>query len=121
MLNLTKLKGFVHNTLAIRNFLMEKNVKRNNSKIKVVFLMQFPAVWNKFSPIYELMKKNDAFEPILMCVPDGLRNGELPNPDDLTNATYDYFVSHGYDAVNAIEGPNKWVDLRALSPDYVFF
>jgi len=121
VLNLTKLKGFVHNTLAIRNFLMEKSVKRNNSKIKVVFLMQFPAVWNKFSPIYELMKKNDAFEPILICVPDGLQNGELPNPDDLTNATYDYFVSHGYDAINAIEGPNQWVDLKALAPDYVFF
>lgn len=113
--------NFTQNMLAIRYFMLEKKIVRKNEKIRVVFLMQFPAVWNKFSSIYETMKKDERFEPLLICVPDGLVDGCLSNPEDLSNPTYDYFISKGYDAINALTGKDEWLDLKALTPNYVFF
>ena len=112
----------IYDMQAISNFKMENRIQRTNEKIRVIFLMQFPSVWNKFSRIYERMKADDAFEPILICVPDGLVEGYKANPEDLSNETYDYFVSIGYDeAINALIGKDEWLDLEGFQSQYLFY
>lgn len=111
----------IRNLFAIRCFMVERKIVRKHDKIRVIFLMQLPAVWNKFSSIYESMKNDQRFEPLLICVPDGLENGKVLDPENNSNSTYDYFISKGYDAINALVGDNEWLDLKALEPNYVFF
>ncbi len=103
------------------NFNREKKVKNANSKIRVGFMCQYIPGWGKVEPVYRLMQQREEFEPIILCVPMGVHNQVLDNPDDLSNDTYEYYVEHGYEAVNTLIGRNEWLDLRSLKLDYIFF
>lgn len=115
-----KIHGFLESVNAFKILLKQQYSSRSNKKIKVVFLAQYIPAWNKLEPIYEEMKKNVNFEVYLVCVPSGISNNRLLDPTDTSNDTYNYYVKHGYDALNALVGPEKWLNLRELAPDYVF-
>lgn len=98
----------------------KKSRKLNYGIIKVVFLCQYIPAWSKNKQLYEALKRDDRFETMLLCVPSGISANQLLDQEDLSNDTYDYFSAHGYkDAVNALVGKNKWLDLKAWRPDYV--
>lgn len=88
--------------------------------IKVLFIAQYIQGWNKLAPLYNKMLTDKLFEPVIICVPTGIKNSELINADSLENDTYDYFISKGYNAINALIGRNQWLDLKELEPDYIF-
>lgn len=106
---------------AVYNFIRERQKKRNSGKKRVAFLCQYIPAWNKTQPVYEIMKKDPRFEVFLICVPSGIRDQELTDPDTEENDTYDYFIQHGFDAINALTGKNQWLDLEKLDLDYVFY
>lgn len=115
-------KGYTSDVIAIlRMNKYRKNKCVNHERIKVVFLCQIVETWNKVAYVYYKMLENPQFDVELVCIPNRIKNSVLENAEDLSNETYDYFISKGYKAINALKGKNEWVDLRELSPDYVFF
>ncbi|MCI7322094.1 MAG: CDP-glycerol glycerophosphotransferase family protein [Lachnospiraceae bacterium] len=100
----------------------KKKLKKKNKrleKLNVVFIVQYIPGWNKLEPIYFKMKLDDRFNPIIVCVPLNIKNSKLLN-QDFSNDTYDYFISKGCEAINALDENGEWFDIRNLSPDFVF-
>lgn len=82
--------------------------------IRVGFIVQMAEIWDKESPIYDAMTKDDKFKPEIIIVP----------PYDLTNKTVttsyedNYFLKNYPDAIKAYDG--GWIDLKPKEYDYVF-
>lgn len=91
---------------------------KNKETLNVVFIVQYIPGWNKLEPIYTKMKQDNRFNPIIFCVPLNIQNHKLM--DDNGNDTYEYFVNHGYDAIDSLQETGTWYDLKQLQPDYVF-
>lgn len=114
--------GYCHYCVSL--YYIYKNKKRVKKKIKndellnVVFIIQYIPGWNKLKPIYMKMKQDKRFNPIIVCVPLNIQNHEIM--DNNGNDTYEYFINHGYEAINALNGHNEWYDLKQLNPDYLF-
>lgn len=105
-------------------FFIKKNKKRVQKKIEngevlnVIFVVQYIPGWNKLEPIYSKMKENARFNPIIVCVPLDIVDHKLKG--NKINDTYQFFISHGYEAIDAIHGCGDWLDLKKLYPDYLF-
>lgn len=103
---------------------IKRNKKRVQKKIKcketlnVVFIVQYIPSWNKLEPLYTKMKQDNRYNPFILCVPLNIQNHILTG--DNGNDTYEYFINHGYEAIDSLQVPNTWYDLRLLKPDYVF-
>lgn len=104
--------------IAVRKRLNESYKKDN--RIVVIFLVNYVSCWSKMVNLYEKLKANPLFKPIIVCVPYFYRVSEIRCNKNQKNETYEYFISKGYDAVNAIDSNGKWVDLRSFEPYYVF-
>ena len=116
------LKNFLMDLRVIPGFVQERRVKRQGYPIKVVFLCQYIPAWSKVEDLYRRMLEDDRFEPYLVCVPDGIMNNRLNDPESEENEAYDYCLAHGYtQAINARVGKDAWLDLRELAPAYVFY
>ncbi|WP_165253945.1 CDP-glycerol glycerophosphotransferase family protein [Adlercreutzia sp. ZJ304] len=98
----------------------QKKTPRDPGPIRVVFIAQYIPSWNKLEPLFRNLMTDNRFEVSIVCVPLGIENNHLIDEADLSNDTYDWYISHGYDAINALTGPDEWFDLRSLRPDYVF-
>ena len=92
--------------------------RKDNGPVRVAFIVQMPEIWDKESPVFEAMLKDERFDPVLLVVP----------PYDMINdriseygAELDFFLSrYGTDRViKAFEG--KWVDIEKLGFEYVFY
>lgn len=102
-----------------RNKKRIKQKLHQKEKINVLFIIQYIPSWNKLEPIYFRMKEDERFNPIIVCVPLNIQNNKLM--DEYTdNDTYEYFVKHGYDVINALKRNRDWYNLKQLKPDYVF-
>lgn len=112
---------------ALSRHLNRKQFQKNNAevnvgKIKVVFICQYIPAWSKNKQLYEVLKNDDQFEVLLLCIPNRISANRLQNPENMDNDTYDYYSKHGYkEAVNALIGYDKWFDLKSIHPDYVFY
>ena len=95
--------------------------KKKNSKIRVAFLCQYIPAWNKSEPVYRQLVEDEQFEVFLICIPSEISDHILDKKRKKINDTYDYYVEHGYPAINAVTGDGKWYDLKALNCDYVFY
>lgn len=105
-------------------FYIAKNKKRvekkidNNEVLNVVFVVQYIPGWNKLEPIFSKMQNDQRFNPTIVCVPLNIKNHVLMDKNG--NDTYQYFINHGYKAVNAFLDDGSWFDLKQLKPDYLF-
>lgn len=105
-------------------YYISKNLKRvrykaaNGEVLNIVFVVQYIPGWNKLEPIYSKMKEDDRFNPIIVCVPLNIQNNHLLA--DNGNETYEYFIEHGYEAIDSMSQDSSWYDLRQLNPDYIF-
>lgn len=119
---LRKIKNDLLNLQAMYFFYSEKKTIKRNEKIKVGFICQYIPGWNKLSPIYKKMKENPKFEVVLVCVPNCIENGEIKMSENYYNDTYEYYISRGYEAIDAYDIKKKqWLDLKTFKFDYVFF
>lgn len=97
---------------------------RNSSDgvIKVFFICQYIPAWSKNKQLFEALKRDKRFNPILLCVPNRIFANQLQDKEDMTNDVYDYFVRHGYkEALNALVGKDVWYDLKEACADYVIY
>lgn len=85
------------------------NKKNGDSKIRVGFIVQLPAVWDKQSMIYEAAIER-GMEAFLFVVPNGDDNTYEDN----------YFVKEYPNAIKICKGDNV-DDLRKYELDYLFY
>ena len=105
----------------IPGFLAERRIKRGDGPIRVGFLCQYIPSWVKLQPIYDMMREDPRFEPMLICVPSAIKDGVLTDTSG-KNDTLDYFNEHGYpEAINALLPEGSWLDLKSLNLSYVFY
>lgn len=93
---------------------------RNKNKIKVVFFQMNESVW-KYKGIYDLMLKNQQFEPTIVVVPNTLFGEDLMLNN--MHLTFDGFQRKGYKVINSYNSVNQsWLDVKkVINPDIVFF
>lgn len=91
--------------------------KKHSKTVRVGFLCQYVPAWSKAEPIYRAMLADPDFSPTLICLPSGIRDHELVDPA-AGNDTYDYYISHGYPAINALQ-PDGWLDITKLGLDWL--
>ena len=94
------------------NFRQERKLSRPEGPIRVGFLCQYIPAWQKVAPIYEKMQADPRFDPCLICVPSEQVMAKESFETTPENDTYNYFISQGYDAINALTGANQWLDLQ---------
>lgn len=111
------LDGFpLGNYLAMKNLEKLHNNNDTHYPINVLFLVQVSELWNKQSPVYEAMKKNDLFNPQIVVIPQyDIVNNRLD--EEYKNL---YFINNYPSAIKAYDD-GEWFDLKELNPDYVFF
>ena len=114
-------KNGIKDLSAVPGFLAERRIKRGDGPIRVGFLCQYIPSWTKLQPIYEMMRSDDRFEPLLICVPSCIQDGVLLETDG-KNDTLEYFQQHGYpEAINALQDNLSWLDLKDMNLSYVFY
>lgn len=100
-------------------FRCQNNGKKKNNKIKVAFIILEPALWNKAKSLFDRMRQDDRFDPIIIALPFSFLNGSLNHEK---NETYQYLIEHGYlEAINALTDADTWVKIDLLNLDYVFY
>ncbi len=106
---------------SIANLYRERTIKREGP-VKVGFLCQYIPAWSKLDKVYQAMLADPRFEPLLICLPSGIRDCALLEPDSLENDTWDWMRANGYpEAVNALTGKERWLDLESLGFSYLFY
>ena len=93
-------------------------------KINIVFVCHRPNVWGSLKTVYEACLADSKFNVIIVPIPN---KKQLPD----LGLAHDYFESEGAEdffrnfdgkVINGYNYENKkWLDLRKLNPDYVFF
>jgi hypothetical protein len=94
-----------------------KNIKKKN-KIRVIFLAIHESVW-KVDSVFKGMLADPIFEPEILVCPY-VQYGEERMLEDMGN-TYRYFKDKNYPVSKALLQNGKWVELKTLSPDLIFF
>lgn len=96
-----------------------KKKKKNRKQIQVLFLIQFPEMWNSEKTLYQDLLNDNRFIPTILCVPKYKELNNSGNQYYNTNDAYDYFESQGVRTINAYED-GKWFNIQELKPDYIF-
>lgn len=93
---------------------------RKKEKIKVAFFLIHDSVW-KYEGVYQLMKNDSRFEPIVIVCPYILYGEETMIYD--MNKAYISFKNNGYNVVKTLdEKTGEWLDVKnEINPDIVFF
>ena len=95
---------------------------RNKEKIKVLFVCHRPAVWESLHSVYDALKQDERFDPMIVAIPN---KKELPgvwlNHEEYETEGAEQFWKD-YDCINGYDYQTKqWVDLKKYKPDYLFF
>jgi hypothetical protein len=91
----------------------------NNAKIKVAFFITQKQLWSAQS-VYNELKKNNIFEPIIIVFPD--KENKIDSYANTCKSNYIYFESqnmnviYGYDIVK-----DEYLSYENISADIVFF
>lgn len=106
---------------SIENMRVQRQIPHQGA-VKVGFVCQYIPAWAKVETIYRMMQTDPRFEPVLICLPSGIRDNRLTDPEIPGNDTHDYFLSHGYpEALDARTGKDSWLDLEGLGLEYLFY
>ena len=119
----SKISSYIYFTSCIKQ--NKKNLKQINKnlikdKIKVVFICQLPSLWNSVKSVYESILNNDKIEALIVAIPEKKRKKETDYSEEYEeNKSFLFLSEKGYKVINGYEN-NKFLDLRDLTPDYVF-
>ena len=100
-----KICGFVH---------LKRNKNRHieNSKIKVLFILQYIPSWEKGDFLYNYLRQQQDFDVYILCVPNDIKN-------QTSNEVYEYLSQKDYKIINAVTD-SGWYNINSLKPDYIF-
>lgn len=103
-------------------FNLKRKLKKTNNKIKVAFLVVFDSVFPA-SPLFELMLKDEMFEPYILVIPDVARGLEHQNYqlqktyDTLKNKYGESLVKNSY-VNNKFKDYSKECDIASFANPY---
>lgn len=107
---------------AITNgFYIKKNKKKayvnykKTQKIKVLFLMHYPEMWNSEKTVYQEMLADKRFEVSILASPKNSKQ----NKKYKENLALEYCINNNLEAINAYEN-GKFIKLRDCNADYIF-
>ncbi|MBR2746520.1 MAG: CDP-glycerol glycerophosphotransferase family protein [Erysipelotrichaceae bacterium] len=96
------------------------NRKRNDTSIKVGFIVQMPEVWDKEAPVYELMMEDKQFDPWLIVIPSYNATSKSLN----AYGRELLFFQNKYQFANILTSRQLHEDfsgLKAQGFDYIFY
>ena len=122
--NFLKYSSAYYQNLIFRSFIDKRIAikRKNKEKINVIFVCHRPSVWESLHSVYDVLKNDKRFNVIIVAIPNKKELPELwlNHEEYETEGAEEFWKSYG-----CIEGFNyitkEWLDLRLLSPDYVFF
>ncbi len=78
------------------NYKIIRNNFKGKHKINVVFLMQFPEMWNSSLSVYNAMLNDDFFSVKILCIPkkDGVPTDDAPFAEK--NEAFEFCIKNGY-------------------------
>ena len=92
---------------------------KNKEIINVCFFLIHESVW-KYEELYQLLKKDKRFNPIVLVCPY-VMYGEENMLNDMEKA-YNAFKENGYNVIKALKDDSTWIDVKKeLKPDLIFF
>lgn len=97
-----------------------EKIRAKKGPLNVVFFAIFDSVW-KYDLLYQLMEKDDRFNPVILVCP--VVNYGRENMLSNMNKCYDLFSQKGYKVIRSYnEESDTYVDVRTeLSPDVIFY
>lgn len=105
----------------LKNKYFKKNNKIKERKIRIAFIVQELAVFNKSQILIDMLSTHKKFDVLLLCIPSNIENGKLVNNAYDINDTYEYCKLLGYtNLVNTLIG-GKWINIEKLEFDYIFY
>ncbi|MBR2019303.1 MAG: CDP-glycerol glycerophosphotransferase family protein [Clostridia bacterium] len=116
--------GYVQRRIASRN--VTKFQKRTRKRVQrkealsIVFLIQFPEMWNSYKTIYEHFSAlGNEVSLYILAVPKrvSVENGYGTFCE--RNEAFDFFKKNGISAIDAY-GNGSWFPIKNLTPDYIF-
>ncbi len=93
---------------------------KTKNPIRVVFIMQYPEMWNSECSVYNFMKKDLRFDVSVLAIPkrNGVNYKDMPFFE--RNEAYEYCLKNNIEVVDAITPQKTWIDLKKLNIDYIF-
>lgn len=91
----------------------------NNQNINILFVVQYPEMWNSLKTVYEAFNKNKNYKVTILCVPKISKSNILQKKFYQENEAYNYFVNEDIPCINALK-ETGWLKISELLPDYVF-
>lgn len=82
-------------------------------RIRVVFFLQYPEMWNSEKTVYLSMKNTATIDSIVLCIPKRKRDTGM---FEEKNAAFQFCNENGIRAIDAYED-RKW---KAIEADYIF-
>lgn len=96
---------------------INKKVKKGE-KINVLFIMQYPEMWNSQKSIYDAMVVDERFNIQILTVPKRIGINSKVKVFYKINEAYEYCCRRGYESINS-KVPYGWLDINSLSQDYI--
>lgn len=98
--------------------------RKLHKKIHLLFICHRPAVWGSLKTVFEAAIRDERFDVTILAIPN---KKQLPKLD-LNHEIYEsegaesFFENYPCQVINGFDKiRGKWVDPKALKPDYVFF
>ncbi len=95
-----------------------------DKKITVVFVCNRPQLWGSLKTLYDELVRDSLFNPMIVAIPTKkqLPQKGLEHDEYIDEGAYEFFKKISNNALNGYDEKNKkWLDLKTLSPQYLFF
>lgn len=95
---------------------------RHFDEITMVFLCQFPGVWNGMESVYQAAKETEGIRVYCLALPEKLMddNYDVSWEKYGENEALPFLETKGIDVIDAGNPDKGWFDLTSLKPNYVF-
>ena len=92
--------------------------KKRGAPLKILFLVQYPEMWDALRTVYENAVQS-GIETIILAIPKK-KDEPAPRPGfELRNAAFS-FLKERYPCVKDAFSGGKWIRIANLRPDYIF-
>ena len=105
-----QIQNIAESVLLVRGWYWKRHNRiKSNESVSVCFVTVEPQTWNSLKPVYDAMKKDDRFNPVIITV---------PNKDGVKEMKH-FLEEANYEMIDAFENENV-LDIRTFSPDIIF-
>ena len=105
-----------------RNRIIIKRIKNKSNKIEVInvlFILQYPEMWNTYRSIYAEFLNDLRFDCTILAVPKQIGVNNSNGRFDQENVAVDFCKKNNLKYVDT-GNEGRWMDINILSPDLIF-